>query len=384
MAIIDVDSLLAEISPESPCGKDIAYDVEFFNLERLVEGTAEIQIGDLVKESEDPDWNKVCESSLELLKSSRDLRLILYLTLAALCLEGFSGFCDGLALLCGSLERYWDDLFPRLDPDDDNDPVERMNIIGALSPPKTAMSDQDPMKFGLRLMNVPLCRPDDPRLPRPSMRDILMASGEVQTPDSEGANVPSMQLIDTAFEQAEISALKDTDQVLQRCLEHLNTLDSLLVERVGSAAAPDFSELENLLKRMQSKTNAYLERRGFGADGSLLKQIQTKMGSYLERKKSGTNKHPGEENERDDSNPGETAVQGALSGVITSKEEVLKALEMIVNYYEQNEPSSPVPLLIKRAKRLVGRSFMDIIRDLSPDAVSQVKMVSGEEEESAE
>ncbi len=53
---------------------------------------------------------------------------------------------------------------------------------------------------------------------------------------------------------------------------------------------------------------------------------------------------------------------------------------MIINHYEQNEPSSPVPLLIKRAKRLVGRSFVDIIRDLSPDAMSQVKMVSGEEE----
>jgi hypothetical protein len=37
--------------------------------------------------------------------------------------------------------------------------------------------------------------------------------------------------------------------------------------------------------------------------------------------------------------------------------------------------------LIKRAKRLVGKSFVDIIRDLSPDAMSQVKMVSGDEDQ---
>jgi type VI secretion system protein ImpA len=68
----------------------------------------------------------------------------------------------------------------------------------------------------------------------------------------------------------------------------------------------------------------------------------------------------------------------ALSGRITSNHDVLRALDMIINHYEQKEPSSPVPLLIKRAKRLVGRSFVDIIRDLSPDAMSQVQLVSGE------
>jgi type VI secretion system protein ImpA len=47
---------------------------------------------------------------------------------------------------------------------------------------------------------------------------------------------------------------------------------------------------------------------------------------------------------------------------------------------KKNEPSSPVPLLLKRAKRLVGLSFVDIIRNLSPDAMAQVQMVSGEEE----
>lgn len=70
-----------------------------------------------------------------------------------------------------------------------------------------------------------------------------------------------------------------------------------------------------------------------------------------------------------------------LSGSITSNQEVLKALDMILAYYQHSEPSSPVPLLIKRAKRLVGKSFVDIIRDLSPDAMAQVKMVSGDEDQ---
>jgi len=382
VAGFDVDTLLTEISPDSTCGKDITYDVAFLELERLAQGTAETQVGDHVQKSEEPDWEQVHSHSLELLERSRDLRLILYLTLSALCLEGLSGFCDGLALLRGVVERYWDQVFPQLDPEDDNDPLERMNIIGSLSPQNTVMSDQNPMKFRSRLMDVPLCKPDDPRLPHPSLRHILVASGELPAPETEAINVPTMQLIDAAFEHTEIGALQTTDQVLRDCLEHLNALDNMLIDRVGATAAPDLSGLEHLFKQIQSKTGMYLERRGYGSDVSLLKQIQTKMGTYMERKRSSSNESKADTGGRATSAGG--APQKELSGHVTSKQEVLKALDMIVNYYEQNEPSSPVPLLIRRAKRLVGRSFVDIIRDLSPDAMSQVRMVSGEREETPE
>ena len=46
-------------------------------------------------------------------------------------------------------------------------------------------------------------------------------------------------------------------------------------------------------------------------------------------------------------------------------------------YYERHEPSSPVPLLLKRAKRLVAKDFMEILRDLAPDGVDQAERISG-------
>ncbi len=382
MTSFDVDTLLAEISSDFPCGKDITYDVAFLELEQLVQGTAETQIGDHIQERKEPDWEEVQRRSLELLEHSRDLRLINYLTISALCLEGLSGFCNGLALLRGVVERYWDHVFPQLDPEDNNDPLERINIISSLSPPNTVMSDQDPMKFRSRLMDVPLCKPDDVRLPNPSLRHILVASGEIPTIGEDVSNLPTMPLIDAAFEHSQIEELQATHQVLHDCLEHLDALDKMLIDYVGALASPDFSKLEHLLKQIQSKTDKYLERRGYGEDSSVLKQIKTKVGTYLERKRSNSNNsqaHTGGQ----ETLPGSTP-HPELSGQVTSKQEVLKALDMIVNYYEQNEPSSPVPLLIKRAKRLVGKSFVDIIRDLSPDALSQVRMVSGEEEGSSE
>lgn len=378
MTNFDLDALLAEISSDAPCGEDISYDAAFLELERIAEGTSETQVGDYIQEGVDPDWKKVCQLSLDLLGRSRDLRLIIYLTAAMLRLEGISGLSNGLALLRGLVERHWDHLFPQLDPEDDNDPIERMNIIGSLSPPATVMNDT--MKFIPQLMELPLCKPDDARLPHMSLRHILLESGEIAPSEAEGRDVPSMPLIDAAFEQTDLETLKTTDRVIGDCLEHLSVLDQVITGYVGASAAPNFNRLDHVLKQMRSKTAMYLERRGYGSsDRSFPDQTEANAQNQLDMDTPNSKEPPMDsENQSDlDLNP----QKQQLSGRLASNQDVLKALDMILAYYQQSEPSSPVPLLIKRAKRLVGKSFVDIIRDLSPDAMSQVKMVSGDKDQ---
>jgi type VI secretion system protein ImpA len=55
-------------------------------------------------------------------------------------------------------------------------------------------------------------------------------------------------------------------------------------------------------------------------------------------------------------------------------------LDKICLYYERYEPSSPIPLLLQRSKRLVSANFMDIVRDLAPDGLSQVENLRGKDE----
>ena len=49
----------------------------------------------------------------------------------------------------------------------------------------------------------------------------------------------------------------------------------------------------------------------------------------------------------------------------------------IIEYYKKNEPSSPVPVLLRRAKALVGADFMTIIKDMAPNGVENVEVVGG-------
>jgi type VI secretion system protein ImpA len=54
-------------------------------------------------------------------------------------------------------------------------------------------------------------------------------------------------------------------------------------------------------------------------------------------------------------------------------------LDKICQYYARSEPSSPVPYLLKRARRLAEKNFMEIIGDLNPEAVEQIAKVTGVE-----
>jgi type VI secretion system protein ImpA len=59
-------------------------------------------------------------------------------------------------------------------------------------------------------------------------------------------------------------------------------------------------------------------------------------------------------------------------------------MDKICGYFETYEPSSPVPLLLQRAKRLVSKSFLEVLRDVAPEGVSQASVVAGVPDEDEE
>jgi type VI secretion system protein ImpA len=68
------------------------------------------------------------------------------------------------------------------------------------------------------------------------------------------------------------------------------------------------------------------------------------------------------------------------SGAIRTRDDVVKMLDKLCEYFDRNEPSSPVPILLRRAKRLINKSFLDIVRDMASNGVSQVEVLRGSEE----
>ncbi len=344
---IDIESLLTEVNVETPCGEDLSYDASFLALEEMLRTKAAGGVVAGVEESaEEPNWREVRETSSELLKRSKDLRIAMYLAVSLLKLEGVHGLRDGLSLIRGLLERFWDNLYPQLDPEDDNDPLERINILQSLSP--TSVSIQDPMKFKQRLAEVPLCH--SVQLGNFSLRDIQIAKGEITVSDDERAKASDMSVIDAAFQDTSTDELLATSQAIQESIENIAEIMSVFSERAAQGQTPDVSGFRAVLGNIQKHVQAYLAKRGHGEaveEGAVAVGDKEEKGAI------------------------------SLSGEIRSAQEALLALDKVCQYFDRHEPSSPVPLLLRRAQRLVSKSFLEVIKDFCPDGMSQVEIIGG-------
>ncbi|MEN6426761.1 MAG: type VI secretion system protein TssA [Phycisphaerales bacterium] len=346
MSAFDVESLLREVSPGARCGGDISQDSEFLELEAMVrpKPPGAVQTAEDAQIVE-PNWAEIRQRAFDLLRKAKHLQVAVYFSLALLTTEGMAGLRDGLCLIHGLLEQFWDELYPRLDPDDDNDPTERMNILMPLS--VEPASQWDPVRFRSRLLRLPLC--SSRRTGGFSLRDIQMALAEKTTPDS-GHGTPQMSIIQAAFHETPPDELEALLLAARQAVAHLDGIRSVFEKQAQGGSAPDVSGLRDDLQRICRTLEQYT-RTGPAAND--LTQSDPTIRSAGERGPSST------------------------TSEIRSRNEALAAIEQACRYFECHEPSSPVPLLLRRAQRLAPKTFLEIIEDVCPSAMAQVVAVGG-------
>ena len=66
-----------------------------------------------------------------------------------------------------------------------------------------------------------------------------------------------------------------------------------------------------------------------------------------------------------------------MPGSIGSRADASRALDAVCAYLERHEPANPAPLLIRRAQRLMAMGFLDIMRDIAPEALGTVEQIAG-------
>ena len=355
MSVIEVEALLKEISAEAPAGADVEFDPAYFELEKMAQGTPESVMGKEVKPAEEADFAQVKQAALALFEKTRDLRVAMILTTALLKEDGLVGFHDGVAVVKGFIEQLWEQFYPKLDPSDNNDPTLRVNLLKGFDGDG---SSADLYKFKQRLREATLTNSQQ-RIGKFSYRDIQVATGEIPPAppkDGQESKPPDMALINAAFEDTTTEDLQATNTTLQETTDLLSAMDSALAEKAGPGIGPDLTAIKEVLSLLQNTIAEQLAKRGVG-----------------------------EAPAGDESGGGaEAAPRGggvALSGEISSRADVVRVLDKICEYYERFEPTSPVPIFMKRAKKLVTMNFVDVIKELAPDAMSRIEIFTGAPEE---
>ncbi len=330
--MVNLDELLRPVTAEAPGGPNLEYSPEFAELERTALGKPERQVGATIVPAEDPDWRGMIAQSTALLASTKDLRVANHLVIALLRVDGFAGLAEGLKILCELVGTYWSSLHPLFDPADDNDPTLRANAMAALTHRDTLQAIRATPLFQLKAFGAV------------TLREIEAGAPTNGQPSPQTAN------LEAAFEQVALEELTRAANTVKACVDESKRLADDWGEKI-EGAGPDFAEFRRLLAH---------------ASHALATHVARRQPSHTE----GENGQP-----MADSAPDERGT--FAGGVPRSRDDVVRALDAICAYYARHEPSSPVPLLLDRCKRLVTMSFVDIVKDMLPDGMSTIRTLTG-------
>lgn len=342
--MIDVDALLQSFGDDQPSGEDLVYDADFSILEVTASPGEEQQVGDSVIAAEEPEYAEVVKLAEGLLTRTKDLRVALILANATLRTEGLPGFEAVLRYIRGCLEQYWESCHPQLDEDDDNDPTERSNAV-------LGLTDSNSVMRSLRMAPLSESR----AFGRMSMREIMVAEGEMTAPaDMDG--VPDGPAVNAAFQDTDEEWLDTTKTAAANILDHIKAISKVFDEQ-APGLGPDLTPIQKVAHEITKKLAKYA-----GGEASEDGELSDDSASDLPAARS-------------------TVGGGGGGGAINNANDVVNMLDRIIDYYRRNEPSSPVPILLTRSKRLVSADFVTIMRDMAPRGVENVALIGGFDED---
>lgn len=320
----DSQTLVRPITAESPCGESLEDTplLTSFDTFRL--------FGQATPLDPVPEWGEIKNRALDALGRSKDLRLLAYLGSAVLRTDGVPAFSDTLDIAAKWLDEYWSQVHPLVA----EDAVLRRNALNCFA-------DQMAVIDGLRRVPLVSSRVHG----NFSLRDIDIATG--QTLPKDGDQRPDPERIKAAFAAMPVEELAGLHHSVLRATAAIKGIDARMRDAAGSDSTPDFDPLSAQLVKIERALSAQLalrpEARAAGVEAV------------------------------DESDAGAAASLGA----IRSRHDAIKALDAVADFFQRTEPSSPIPLFLARAKRLVSKDFLEVLADIAPDAVAQARAAGG-------
>jgi type VI secretion system protein ImpA len=340
------DQLLQPITEANPCGESLedsdqlaAFDAfRLFGQAKPLDAPPEtdekgIPEKRIPKPPESPEWIAIRDKALEALAKSKDLRLLAYLGTAALRTDGITAFADTLKIAAEWLEAYWSQVYPLID----EDAVLRRSALNCFADPMAVVD-------ALRRTRLVVSRQHGAF----SLRDVDIATHQLTAPANPAEHVDENQ-VNAAFASMAIGDLVKLEEGVTGSIGSLGRIDAKMRESAGTEAGPQFDPLKAQLARMTQV-------------------LRAQMSQHPERAAVANLAAPG------DAAPGEG---GLAAGPVKSRQDAIRALDAVADFFKRTEPSSPIPLFLARAKRLVSKDFLEVLADVAPDAVAQARAAGG-------
>lgn len=326
-AVIDVDALLAPIAGENPAGENLQYSGLHDEIRETRRADEALAQGDWQRELKTADWDRVitlCRDSLA--QKTKDLQIAAWLTEALIRAGGFAGLRDGLKVARGLHEKFWDAVYP---PVEDGDLEARANSLAWLDRQAAAAIQSVPVTKAPGAAYSYLQMEDAKKLDLPANAASLTAEAlaalneERERAASQGR--PTTEAFTKARNATRRAFYEEASGVLAECREELKALDRVMDEKFGRET-PGLGELQKSLE---------------------------KVGTWIEKTvKEKRVEEPDATGAAGETVGGEEVAEGGpgvSAGPIKTRQDALRRLAEVADYFRRTEPHSPVSYLVQRA-----------------------------------
>jgi type VI secretion system protein ImpA len=334
-----IEELLAPVSDDLPCGEDLDESVDFDTLRAAFDDNFAIDAGVTELDEGEPgpppvDWRQLFGKIEGLFGQTKDLWLAISYARCGFVRGDADIVAQGLELTARLLEEQWDNVHPLVD-----DPSGRQR--GPLFQDITRRG-----AFSMPFFDLPLVTTN-----RSSIRveQLLDAHNNGGASDHFGE-------VRMALDQLDDDAKQGVADQLARMRGGLARIEAALREQ-KLRDIPDFSTVRDTIAVAQE---AYLALAGFAP-------------AAADEDDGGT---PENADEAGDSAARVVGAEGpAFGGAVKSRDDVIKALGAIEQYYARSEPGHPVRLATARLRSWVNKDFMEILEDIAPGSMDEAKNV---------
>lgn len=334
LPVIDFEVLLRPISEENPSGEFLQYAGVYDEIReaRRADDTG-LDYGQWQTTLKVADYRQVINLATAALSSqTKDLQIAAWLTEAICKQHGFPGLRDGLKLLRELEENFWETLYPEID---EGDMEGRANAIEWVDNQVSLAIKTIPLTLGQGFSYIHWDEArtfDFPENTDASDYDEQERIKNLKA-QAEAENRKTGDMWRAAKAVTTRAFCEQLNFTLQQCVEELNSLDLKNEEKFDRNQMPAVREMRKTLDNIRTVVDGLLkekrEEEPDAEDEIVEESVET----------------VGEDGETVTVKKGPAVATGAIQ----SRQDALKRLSDVADYFRKAEPHSPVAYLVQRA-----------------------------------
>lgn len=330
---VDLEELLQPISADALCGDDLSFSNDFHEIKKAkTHDDPLLDLGDWVAEPKQADWNFVSSKSMDLLQNkTKDIRLLTWLSEAWGHLYGFEGLAKSLELSHRLLEEYWLNVHPEIE-DDDLD--QRLGLLQGLTTQVPSI-----------IKKIPLVS-TQPSYSLFDYEKILHDQNNRLKKSEDSAEVNGSDELDR-FDQALFNTSKSIQfqnyQHFSEVLKHWETLKQVL-DQLMELDAPSFASIDSQLETINKTLRKLYKADAF----SSTTPAQASQNDDLSVSNQSNDDHSPTMVAMMNNNQNTQSFQPQPQSHLQNREQAMKVLQEIADYFQANEPHSPVSYMLQK------------------------------------